>query len=126
MKINFAGFLLLNCITGSSVSAFSTSSSSYTPRVRDTFPSTTRIISSTGTAIYSSTSTLPDFRETTTLPKEIPAPQIRTFAHQVEQALLEKFPKEEIQNVITSWRRLDQDYQPVSYTHLTLPTILRV
>ncbi|GFH56818.1 hypothetical protein CTEN210_13294 [Chaetoceros tenuissimus] len=112
MKIHIAGFLLLNCITGSSVSAFSTSSSYRTPRVRDTFPSTTR---SESTAIHSSTSTLPDFRDTTTLPKEIPAPQIRTFAHQVEQALLAKFPEEEIQNVITSWRLLDQDYQHREY-----------
>ena len=38
-----------------------------------------------------------------------------TFAGMVEQGLLERFPVDEIQRVLTSWRLLDQDYLHKEY-----------
>ena len=55
-------------------------------------------------------STIDIDRSITELPERKPLSS-RTFAGQVEQALLQRFPASKIQRVLDSWRLLDMDYE---------------
>ena len=48
---------------------------------------------------------------TTTTPPETSPLSSRTFAGQVEQALITKFPQSKIERVLQSWRLLEKDYE---------------